>query len=440
MRLLAFIEDTKEGKLLSTLALHLEEGQYELAKGVMMTLFSMGSERVKRGIIKLLGDLVRWGTLRSETQEAELHPNVPCWYWYKGTTLGKSGSMTNLFQFMLLVNGDYQQFLEQHCESFPDEKCDFPCPLLTNSSDSRLKDFKTYLCYLRQGDTVNQLIGTKVINCFEGEYTHILRQLLGRDSGFCPPHSVSKGDVDGEQLGVLLFSILEDQSSATRPLSRHFIRGCCAAAGDLDSSTGLQCWVSYLSNVVKHIDSCLDKHQSEEVLKWLTDISLHYTTADGDTSDAVVSKEAVEELLVPLFTKIRTCELFGAADEYRVTAALLAAEDPTAAHLYESVCGDIVGKESHISQVLFKTPRGPEVNWNACLEIAASGNGSPWYLTFQRALQVIDVHLSRGGTDEKLLRQQLQPLFETETMDNLKWLLLIAVATGVSGVLLTSFS
>eukprot|EP01060_Flectonema_neradi_P004080 TRINITY_DN12692_c2_g1_i5.p1 TRINITY_DN12692_c2_g1~~TRINITY_DN12692_c2_g1_i5.p1 ORF type:complete len:443 (+),score=74.91 TRINITY_DN12692_c2_g1_i5:41-1330(+) len=417
MRLLAFIDDTKEGKLLCSLAQHLEEGQYELAKGITSTLFSTGSERVQRGVLKLLGDLVLWGTLRSETQEAELRPNVPCWYWYKGTTLGKSGSMTNFFQLLLLVNEDYQLLLDEHCGRFPDEKLDFPCPLLTNSTDPRSRDFRIYLSYLRQGDIAMQLSGSIAITCFESEYTYILQQLLGSHSDFCPPESKLETEIEGNQFGHILFNVLKEQSAETRPLCRHFVRQCCVAAGQMNSATGVQCWTSYLSHVTKEVSNCIDRSDLESVFNWLSEVSLFYTTSADDSNNDPIKD--IEELLVPLFTKIRTSELLTDEHQVRVTTALLAAEDPTAAHLYETVCGNIIGEEAHITKLLFKTPRGAEVNWNACLEIAASGHGSPWYLTFQRALQVIDSHLSRGGTDEKSLRHQLQPLFETEMMRNL---------------------
>ena len=163
-----FILRGEEEKQLSTLAGHIRRGQYELARGVLHSLFdgtSGGGDaartRRRLGVVKLLSDVVLWGCCRSDGAAEQWGLAEPYWVWGRDVQVAKTQSVPSLFHLRLLAWEDYVAFAARYeAEEGGAAAAAGKIPI-----DPAQPDVPQFLAYLRHGAAMCDLVAAAPAEC-----------------------------------------------------------------------------------------------------------------------------------------------------------------------------------------------------------------------------------------------------------------------------------
>eukprot|EP00754_Rhynchopus_humris_P015690 Rhum_TRINITY_DN14470_c19_g1::Rhum_TRINITY_DN14470_c19_g1_i1::g.91629::m.91629 len=162
-----FILRGEEEKQLSTLAGHIRRGQYELARGVLHSLFDglgggddAARTRRRLGVVKLLSDVVLWGCCRSDGAAEQWGLAEPYWVWGRDVQVTKTQSVPSLFHLRLLAWEDYVSFAARFQAEEGEAAAAGKIPI-----DPAQPDVPQFLAYLRHGAAMCDLVAAAPAEC-----------------------------------------------------------------------------------------------------------------------------------------------------------------------------------------------------------------------------------------------------------------------------------
>ncbi|KAJ9458902.1 hypothetical protein DIPPA_03022 [Diplonema papillatum] len=425
---LGFLTKEDEQKRLSTFSAHLQVGQYELARGMVYSIWASGS---RVGILKLLGDLVRWGCQRGDSNVDMAKYPGPCWYWWRIIPVGRTASIRSLFQFRLMVLRDFQRFAKFYNSEFgSDINASLPCPVERDDADKRSRDLPAFRSFLEFGTLICDLKAhvtedvqkqlDALLSLYVVHYTKSLRtnafklHVTGEEPRPCTALEAAE----------VIFQIFETNQQSRAAAHAVLVETCRVMHSDGD-----ELFHAFQKRQCEHVRRL---PELEPVLESLSFMSISHELGTNEVADDAVPLELayVEDLLRHVTTRFAP-RYYDDENLSSIVQALFVTPRRTLVPVLHLVLDQRV-RAGDIEKYL--TPRNG-LQWRSLLALSTSRQGSPFEITFRKALSVIDDYAARGPATDGNSLWSLDPLLSPAEMQPLRWLLLVALSTGVAGSL-----
>eukprot|EP00659_Diplonema_papillatum_P012003 gene12003-18538_t len=330
-----------------------------------------------------------------------------------------------------MVLRDFQRFAKFYNSEFgSDINASLPCPVERDDADKRSRDLPAFRSFLEFGTLICDLKAhvtedvqkqlDALLSLYVVHYTKSLRtnafklHVTGEEPRPCTALEAAE----------VIFQIFETNQQSRAAAHAVLVETCRVMHSDGD-----ELFHAFQKRQCEHVRRL---PELEPVLESLSFMSISHELGTNEVADDAVPLELayVEDLLRHVTTRFAP-RYYDDENLSSIVQALFVTPRRTLVPVLHLVLDQRV-RAGDIEKYL--TPRNG-LQWRSLLALSTSRQGSPFEITFRKALSVIDDYAARGPATDGNSLWSLDPLLSPAEMQPLRWLLLVALSTGVAGSL-----